>query len=120
MLNVLRQSGVIHSDTMDLQVLLHDTQSSNTEKLGDPLCLSVYIYILTGLRERDKREKSEEKIDCHHQDSNQGPSLVASDALTTELWCSRHPSRGRSTFFSDFVTHTSCESTQAGGMQPSL
>ena len=37
---------------------------------------------------RDKREKSEEKIDCHHQDSNQGPSLVASDALTTELWCS--------------------------------
>ena len=39
--------------------------------------------MLTGLRERDKREKSEEKIDCHHQDSNQGPSLVASDALTT-------------------------------------
>ena len=71
-------------------------------------------------RERDKREKSEEKIDCHHQDSNQGPSLVASDALTTELWCSRHPSRGRSTFSSDFVTHTSCESTQAGGTQPSL
>ena len=34
--------------------------------------------VLTGLRERDKREKSEEKIDCHHQDSNQGPSLVAS------------------------------------------
>ena len=65
------------------------------------------IIILTGLRERDKREKSEEKIDCHHQDSNQGPSLVASDALTTELWCSRHPSRGRSTFSSDFVTHTS-------------
>ena len=76
--------------------------------------------ILTGLRERDKREKSEEKIDWHHQDSNQGPSLVASDALTTELWCSRHPSRDRSTFSSDFVTHTSCESTQAGGTQPSL
>ena len=36
----------------------------------------IYIYILTGLRERDKREKSEEKIDCHHQDSNQGPSLI--------------------------------------------
>ena len=68
---------------------------------------------LSGLRERDKREKSEEKIDCHHQDSNQGHSLVASDALTTELWCSRHPSRDRSTFSSDFVTHTSCESTQA-------
>ena len=63
------------------------------------------IIILTGLRERDKREKSEEKIYCHQQDSNQGPSLVASDALTTELWCSRHPSRGRSTFSSDFVTH---------------
>ena len=76
--------------------------------------------IKTGLRERDKREKSEEEIDCHHQDSNQGPSLVASDALTTELWCTRHPSRGRSTFSSDFVTHTSCESTQAGGTQPSL
>ena len=29
--------------------------------------------------------KSEEIIDCHHQDSNQGPSLEASDALTTEL-----------------------------------
>ena len=27
-------------------------------------------------RERDKREKSEEKIDCHHQDSNQGPSFI--------------------------------------------
>ena len=80
----------------------------------------IIIIILTGLRERDKREKSEEKIDCHHQDSNQGPSLVASDALTTELWCSRHPSRGRSTFSSDFMTHTSCESTQAGGTQPSL
>ena len=42
-----------------------------------------------GLRERHKREKSEEKIDFHHQDSNQGPSLIASDALTTELRCSR-------------------------------
>ena len=62
------------------------------------------IIIFTSLRERDKREKSEEKIDCHHQDSNQGPSLVASDALTTELWCSRHPSRDCSTFSSDFVT----------------
>ena len=72
------------------------------------------------LRERDKREKSEEKIDCHDQDSIQGPSLVASHALTTELWCSRHPSRDRSTFSSDFVTHTSCESTQAGGTQPPL
>ena len=66
--------------------------------------------IYTSLGERDKREKSEEKIDCHHQDSNQGPSLVASDTLTTELWCSRHPSRDCSTFSSDFVTHTSCES----------
>ena len=47
------------------------------------------IIMFTGLRERHKRGKSEEKIDCHHQDSNQGPSLVASDALTTELWCSR-------------------------------
>ena len=52
-------------------------------------------------------EKSEERMDCHHQDSNQGPSLVPSVALTTELWLSRHPSRGRSTFSSDFVTHTS-------------
>ena len=42
---------------------------------------SIIFFFLTGLRERDKREKSEEKIDCHHQDSNQGPSLVASDAL---------------------------------------
>ena len=65
----------------------------------------IIIIIFTGLRERDKREKSEEKIDCHHQDSNQGPSLVASDALTTELWCSRHPSRGRSTFSSDFIIY---------------
>ena len=81
---------------------------------------SLSIIIFTSLRERDKREKSEEKIDCHHQDSNQGPSLVASNALTTELWCSRHPSRDCSTFSSDFVTHTSCESTQAGGTQPSL
>ena len=78
--------------------------------------LLLLLLLLTSLRERDKREKSEEKIDCHHQDSNQGPSLVASDALTTELWCSRYPSRGRSTFSSDFVTHTSCESTQAGGL----
>ena len=92
-----------------------------------PVCLfpsnqliKIIIIIFTSLRERDKREKSEEKIDCHHQDSNQGPSLVASDALTTELWCSRHPSRDCSTFSSDFVTHTSCESTQAGGTQPSL
>ena len=84
------------------------------------IIIIIIIIILTGLREGDKREMSEEKIDCHHQDSNQGPSLVASDALTTELWCSRHPSRGRSTFSSDFVTHTSCESTQAGGTQPSL
>ena len=53
--------------------------------------LILTYIILTGLRERDKRERSEEKIDCHHQGSNQGPSLVASDALTTELWCSRHP-----------------------------
>ena len=78
--------------------------------MGHPLdyqngCLIIFF---TSLRERDKREKSEEKIDCHHQDSNQGPSLVASDALTTELWCSRHPSRDCSTFSSDFVTHTSC------------
>ena len=51
--------------------------------------LLLLLLLLTGLRERDKREKSEEKIDCHHQDLNQGPSLVASDALTTELWCSR-------------------------------
>ena len=85
-----------------------------------PSLIIIIIIILTGLRERDKREKSEEKIDCHHQDSNQGPSLAASDALTTELWCSRHPSRGRSTFSSDFVTHTSYESTQAGGTQPPL
>ena len=70
--------------------------------------------MLTGLRERDKRERSEEKIDCHHQDSNHGPSPVASDALTTELRCSRQPSN----IFSDFVTHTSCESTQAGGTRP--
>ena len=68
--------------------------------------------LFTGLRERHKWEKSEEKIDCHHQDSNQGPSLEASDALTTELRCSHHPSRDRSTFSSDFVTHTSCECTQ--------
>ena len=46
--------------------------------------------------------KSLKKIDCYHQDSNQGPSLVASDALTTELWCSCHPSRDRSTFSSDY------------------
>ena len=41
----------------------------------------------TGLRERRKRGKSEEKIDCHHQNSDQGSLLVASDALATELWC---------------------------------
>ena len=49
---------------------------------------SVYIIIIiifTSLRERDEREKSEEKIDCHHQDSNQGPSLVANDALTINV-----------------------------------
>ena len=50
-----------------------------------------------------EREKSE-KIDCHQQDSNQGPSLEASDALTSELWCSCHPSRDRSTISPDFVT----------------
>ena len=47
-----------------------------------------YQTVFTGLRERRKREKSEERIDCHHQDSNQEPSLEASDALTTELWYS--------------------------------
>ena len=52
---------------------------------SNQLILFLLLLLLTGLRERDKREKSEEKIDCHHQDSNQGPSLVASDALTTEL-----------------------------------
>ena len=82
--------------------------------------ISTDKLISTGLRERHKREKSEQIIDCHHQDSNHGPSLVAGDALTAELWYSRHPSRDRSTFSSDFVTHTSCESTQAGGTQPSL
>ena len=46
--------------------------------------ISYYNKILISLRERHKREKSEEKIDCHHQDSNQGPSLVPSDALNTE------------------------------------
>ena len=35
------------------------------------LCLKMF----TGLRERCKREKSEGKIDCHHQNSNPGPSL---------------------------------------------
>ena len=67
----------------------------------------IIIIIFTSLRERDKREKSEEKIDCHHQDLNQGPSLVASDALTTELWCSRHPSRDCSTFSSFHFLQTS-------------
>ena len=93
---------------------------TNKIAFSTPTLIIIIIIILTGLRERDKREKSEEKIDCHHQDTNQGPSLVASDALTTELWCSRHPSRDCSTFSSDFVTHTSCESTQAGGTQPLL
>ena len=27
-------------------------------------------FVSTGLSGRHKREKSEEKIDCHHQDSN--------------------------------------------------
>ena len=95
-------------------------KSSTWHVASNFLIIIIIIIIFTSLRERDKREKSEEKIDRHHQDSNQGPSLAASDALTTELWCSRHPSRGCSTFSSDFVTHTSCESTQAGGTQPSL
>ena len=36
-----------------------------------------------------KREWLGERIDCHHQDSNQGPSHMASDALP-KLWCNRH------------------------------
>ena len=36
--------------------------------------------------EQMEKAKSEENIDCHHQDSNQGPSLEASGTLTTELW----------------------------------
>ena len=33
-------------------------------------------------------EKSlKKKIDCHHQDSNEGSSLEAGDVPITELWC---------------------------------
>ena len=71
-------------------------------------------------RVRHKQEQSEEEIDCHHQDSNQGPSLVASDAVTTELWCRHHPSRDRLKFSSDIVSHTLCESTLVGVAQTSL
>ena len=63
--------------------------SSVTVSTGDLLFQLICYCLFASSRERHKREKSEEKIDCHHQDSNQGPSLVATDALTTELWCSR-------------------------------
>ena len=67
-----------------------------------------------------KFEQCEEQIDCHHEDSNQGPLLVASDAVTTELWCRRHPSRDCPAFSSDFVPHTLCESTPVDVTQTSL
>ena len=35
----------------------------------------------------EKGKCLKKKSDCPHQDSNQGPSLEASDALTTELRC---------------------------------
>ena len=55
------------------------------------ICVNIQdTYGFIGLRERCKRERSEEEIDCHHQDSNQGRSLEADAALTTELWCSCH------------------------------
>ena len=43
--------------------------------------LWTYIIIFISLWESCKWDKSEEKVDCHHQDSNQGPSLMTSDAL---------------------------------------
>ena len=93
----------------------------SSPRISASVVMTSYDEVLTGFEgKRQKKRQKRQKIDRHHQDSNQGPSLVASDALTTELWCSRHPSRDRSTFSSDFVTHTSCESTQAGGTQPSL
>ena len=67
---------------------------------GRSHCTEGYLSLsplLISLRGYANGKKSEEKL-THHQDSNQGPSLEASDALTTELWCSCHPSRDRSTF----------------------
>ena len=36
-----------------------------------------YRVVLIGLRERCKREKVEDEIDCNQRDWNQGPSLEA-------------------------------------------
>ena len=44
---------------------------------------NAYDGIIHYLVEQMEKAKPEENIDCHHQDSNQGRSLEASDALTT-------------------------------------
>ena len=47
------------------------------------------------------------------------PLLVNSGALPTELCCSCQPIQNRKTLSLEHQTHSSCESTQAGGTQPS-
>ena len=41
--------------------------ADGTERLLLPELVYVKLIVFSGLRERDKREKSEEKIDCHYK-----------------------------------------------------
>ena len=59
------------------------------------------------------------KSNCTTGIRTRGPSLLISGALPTELWCSCQSRQNRTTLSLEHQTHFSCETTQAGGTQPS-
>ena len=82
--------------------------------------LDIYIYIyIYQFCKGCKGRCSIEKINCTNGIRTRDPSLVISGALPTELWCSCQPRQNRKTLSLEHQTHSSCESTQAGGTQPS-
>ena len=76
----------------------------------------IYIYIYSKVAREDVRVK---KSNCTTGIRTRDPSLVISGALPTELWCSCQPRQNRTTLPLEHQTHFSCETTQAGGTQPS-
>ena len=94
-------------------------------------CAKIYIYIfiliikVRGILRNQffkgcKGRCSSEKINCTTGIRTRDPSLVIRGALPTELWCSCQPRQNRKTLSLEHQTHSSFESTQAGGTQPSI
>ena len=79
----------------------------------------IYIYIYIFFSKVAREDVLVKKSNCTTWIRTRDPSLMISGALPTELWCSCQPRQNRMTVSLEHQTHFSCETTQAGGRQPS-